>query len=215
MHAGDFFHPSHQEQPPPREKDFPCTQGIFSTLPRQEQLPTTRKGFPMHAGDFSTLPHSKNSSPPRETDFPNTEGDFFHPAPPRTAPATRKGFPMHAGDFFHPALDSRQKICYNKEHERTPGCGAVGSARRLGRRCRRFESCHSDQKGSGINVPEPFSLFTAGQFLRADDSFSSALAFYHLDKLEFVAYNLSSILLQLWVVRQLLSKSCSIFSQSL
>ena len=25
------------------------------------------------------------------------------------------------------------------------GCGAVGSARRLGRRCRRFESCHSDQ----------------------------------------------------------------------
>ena len=27
----------------------------------------------------------------------------------------------------------------------TSGCGAVGSARRLGRRCRRFESCHSDQ----------------------------------------------------------------------
>ena len=25
------------------------------------------------------------------------------------------------------------------------GCGAVGSARRLGRRCRRFEPCHSDQ----------------------------------------------------------------------
>ena len=24
------------------------------------------------------------------------------------------------------------------------GCGAVGSARRLGRRCRRFEPCHSD-----------------------------------------------------------------------
>ena len=28
------------------------------------------------------------------------------------------------------------------------GCGAVGSARRLGRRCRRFESCHSDQKSA-------------------------------------------------------------------
>ena len=28
----------------------------------------------------------------------------------------------------------------------TPGCSAVGSARALGARCRRFESCHSDQK---------------------------------------------------------------------
>ena len=26
------------------------------------------------------------------------------------------------------------------------GCSAVGSARALGARCRRFESCHSDQK---------------------------------------------------------------------
>ncbi len=26
-----------------------------------------------------------------------------------------------------------------------PGCSAVGSARALGARCRRFESCHSDQ----------------------------------------------------------------------
>ena len=30
------------------------------------------------------------------------------------------------------------------EQKSTSGCGAVGSARRLGRRCRRFESCHSD-----------------------------------------------------------------------
>ena len=35
-------------------------------------------------------------------------------------------------------------------------CGAIGSALALGARCCRFESCHFDQKGSGINVPEPF-----------------------------------------------------------
>ena len=29
----------------------------------------------------------------------------------------------------------------------TPGCSAAGSARGLGPRCRRFESCHSDQNG--------------------------------------------------------------------
>ena len=28
----------------------------------------------------------------------------------------------------------------------TPGCSAAGSARGLGPRCRRFESCHSDQR---------------------------------------------------------------------
>ena len=32
------------------------------------------------------------------------------------------------------------------ESEIIAGCGAVGSARRLGRRCRRFESCHSDHQ---------------------------------------------------------------------
>ena len=37
------------------------------------------------------------------------------------------------------------------------GCGAVGSARRLGRRCRRFESCHSDQKSK--REDEPLSCF--------------------------------------------------------
>ena len=28
------------------------------------------------------------------------------------------------------------------------GCSAVGSARALGARCRRFESCHSDHQGT-------------------------------------------------------------------
>ena len=36
------------------------------------------------------------------------------------------------------------------------GCGAVGSARRLGRRCRRFEPCHSDQKPT---ENKPFSTY--------------------------------------------------------
>lgn len=34
------------------------------------------------------------------------------------------------------------------------GCGAVGSARRLGRRCRRFEPCHSDH----LNQVRTFKL---------------------------------------------------------
>jgi len=37
----------------------------------------------------------------------------------------------------------------------------------------------------------------------------------YVDKLEFVAYNLSSIFFQLWVVRQLLPKSFIIFSHNL
>ena len=32
------------------------------------------------------------------------------------------------------------------------GCSAVGSARALGARCRRFESCHSDQKKTVILI---------------------------------------------------------------
>ena len=35
------------------------------------------------------------------------------------------------------------------------GCGAAGSARRLGRRCRRFESCHSDEKSAENEVFRP------------------------------------------------------------
>ena len=36
--------------------------------------------------------------------------------------------------------------CYLIQKLIFSGCSAVGSARALGARCRRFESCHSDQK---------------------------------------------------------------------
>lgn len=34
---------------------------------------------------------------------------------------------------------------YRRAQVNISGCSAVGSARALGARCRRFESCHSDQ----------------------------------------------------------------------
>ena len=39
------------------------------------------------------------------------------------------------------------------------GCSAVGSARALGARCRRFESCHSDQKGAFVAQRSDASSF--------------------------------------------------------
>ena len=53
----------------------------------------------------------------------------------------------HSLSHFHA---KRSKIEY------ISGCGAAGSAGGLGPSGRRFDPCHSDQKGSGINVPEPF-----------------------------------------------------------
>ena len=44
----------------------------------------------------------------------------------------------------------------NRKNRIISGCGAAGSAGGLGPSGRRFDPCHSDQKGSGINVPEPF-----------------------------------------------------------
>ena len=48
-----------------------------------------------------------------------------------------------------PAGESRilsLRPALNKNLIFTSGCSAVGSARALGARCRRFESCHSDQR---------------------------------------------------------------------
>ena len=42
-----------------------------------------------------------------------------------------------------------------------------------------------------------------------------SVAFNHIDIMVFAAYNLPSIFFQLWVVRQLLSESFNISSQSL
>ena len=39
------------------------------------------------------------------------------------------------------------------------GCSAVGSARALGARCRRFESCHSDQKKKKMALAVVFFFF--------------------------------------------------------
>ena len=41
------------------------------------------------------------------------------------------------------------------EYFHPSGCGAVGSARSLGLRCRRFEPCHSDQKSAENEVFRP------------------------------------------------------------
>ena len=60
---------------------------------------------------------------------------------------------LHTGWCF----SSKQRLCAEGKTESTPrradrktesGCSAVGSARGLGPRCRRFESCHSDQKSA-------------------------------------------------------------------
>jgi len=82
--------------------------------------------------------------------------------------------------FF--VLDSSGVEAYEgpKRKKQSGGLFLARSARRVlllcnGRRAKRIQgvaavdadSCHSDQKGSGINVPEPFSLFTAGQRLTA------------------------------------------------
>ena len=45
------------------------------------------------------------------------------------------------------------------EYFHPSGCGAAGSARRLGRRCRRFEPCHSDQKSAENEVFAPLSAY--------------------------------------------------------
>ena len=64
----------------------------------------------------------------------------------------------------------------------------------LGRRCRRFESCHSDHLGSEKRFSEPFSLPSATQILRADDCFRqpSALSFLINHKLGIFAVFLIS-----------------------
>ena len=51
-------------------------------------------------------------------------------------------------------IDKSGKLWYNKTNEKS-GCGAAGSARSLGLRCRRFESGHSDQKSAENEVFRP------------------------------------------------------------
>ena len=62
------------------------------------------------------------------------------------------------GAFF------QTRLCAEGKTESTPrradrktesGCSAVGSARGLGPRCRRFESCHPDQKSAENEVFRP------------------------------------------------------------
>ena len=51
------------------------------------------------------------------------------------------------------------KVICNDIIRMFPGCSAVGSARGLGPRCRRFESCHSDQKKNERSYPLILFLF--------------------------------------------------------
>ena len=64
------------------------------------------------------------------------------------------------------------RIDWQKNHIKS-GCSAVGSARSLGLRCRRFKSGHSDQRlrgGCPGGVFLPISLFTAAQILTVYDA---------------------------------------------
>ena len=68
---------------------------------------------------------------------------------------------LHTGRCFLPnkALRGRKKESTPRRADRKTesGCSAVGSARGLGPRCRRFESCHSDQKSAENEVFAPLS----------------------------------------------------------
>ena len=65
-------------------------------------------------------------------------------------------------------------------------CGAAGSARALGARCRRFESCHLDHFGSKKQFLEPFFFDYCDAILRVDDCFCQPFVYsIMLDKLDF------------------------------
>ena len=82
--------------------------------------------------------------------------------------ATRKTVKTSGRPHGFPQL----RIDWQKNHIKS-GCSAVGSARSLGLRCRRFKSDHSDQRlrdGCPGGVFLPISLFTAAQILTVYDA---------------------------------------------
>ena len=80
--------------------------------------------------------------------MPECKAEFVNFSAKREPAADQIGFPGKTD------IDKGGKLWYNKKNEKS-GCGAAGSARRLGRRCRRFEPCHSDQKSAEDEVFHP------------------------------------------------------------
>ena len=70
---------------------------------------------------------------------------------PQSWPYTVPDYVETVLERAHESSDFRLKSI--KNHSKTL---ILQGILRLGRRCRRFESCHSDQKGSEIHISEPF-----------------------------------------------------------
>ena len=83
---------------------------------------------------------------------------------------------LHTGRCFLPnkALRGRKKESTPRRADRKTesGCSAVGSARGLGPRCRRFESCHSDHdNGTAYKSVVPLFIFPKNLILQGFSAF--------------------------------------------
>ena len=70
----------------------------------------------------------------------------------RSPPSKEKRSKTMFWERFDYATGPGGQSIHLKQELNISGCSAVGSARALGARCRRFESCHSDQKRGLVSL---------------------------------------------------------------
>ena len=89
---------------------------------------------------------------------------FFSSVIPNRSPARRVRFGEEEGRSGYAAFAALTQTAEAEWSEfllTTPGCSAAGSARGLGPRCRRFESCHSDHERNLFCLPGQERFFPA------------------------------------------------------